>query len=123
MTGTQFEFDAGARLQSVGTLGPVVGSLRTLGHGAFSLLVGAHFDVDARGFGAHALVLYNRGGVLRVYDPETGVDHPVEQHFFPESRAWLAIVYAPSGRPQTIAGYPEDGAAVLSDALIGAPPT
>ncbi|MEU7144754.1 ADP-ribosyltransferase [Nocardia sp. NPDC046473] len=123
MTGPQFEFDARARLQHVDTLGPVIGLLRTFGHRSLSLVVGKHASVDARGFGAHSGVMYSWDGMLRIYDPETGVDHPLEHHSFPEVRAWLVIIYGPDGSPQTIAGYPYDGAAVLGDALIGAPPT
>ncbi|MFI7000538.1 C2 family cysteine protease [Nocardia sp. NPDC050175] len=120
MTGPQFEFDARARLQHVDTLGPVIGLLRTFGHGSLSLVVGVHASVDARGFGARSVVMYNRGGALWVYDPETG-DHPLEHHSFPEVRAWLVIVYGTDGSPQTIADYPDNGAAVLGDARIGAP--
>ncbi|KAA8879705.1 hypothetical protein F3087_43900 [Nocardia colli] len=122
MTGPQFEFGAGARLQPLTALVPAVVRLRMLGHGSLSLVVGAHFGVDARGFGAHVVVLHNRGGSLWVYDPETRVDHPLEQHVFAEARVWLVIVYGPDSGPQAIAGYPDDGALVLGSALIGAPP-
>ncbi|WP_280456344.1 ADP-ribosyltransferase [Nocardia brasiliensis] len=121
MRGEDFESAAAAPLQPVGTPAPVVAELRALGPGALSLVVDVHAGPDARGFGAHAVVLYEQDGELRVHDPVTG-DHALTDHPIARSRSVLAIVYADDGSVRTLAGYSSDGLRVLGSALIGAPP-
>lgn len=124
----ELETAANATLQHIDPKVPdahaiVVDALRDAGPNSVAFVIDILLAPDERGFGAHTLMLYNADGEIRVYDPATREDRRIDKFRFAPSSGTAVIVFAATGEQHFIPDQSNDGARVLADTLIGAPPS
>lgn len=103
MSAEEFQFYAGAPLQSFADHRAIGQHLLDLGPGATALVVdGYRGPTDAHGIGAHAYLFTNDDGTVVVKDPSLGTEYPLTHHTVSDIDTVHAVVYTPTGEPRTV---------------------
>ncbi|RDI64527.1 WXG100-like domain-containing protein [Nocardia pseudobrasiliensis] len=100
MTVREVEAAAQGQLRGFDGHDDIARQLLDMGHGSSALVVDEYAGAaDRHGVGAHAYVLVNDHGVLRVRDPGAGLDHGYPPSVPRESAGTHGILFDPRGKP------------------------
>ncbi|MQY22248.1 WXG100-like domain-containing protein [Nocardia macrotermitis] len=100
MSATELEDAAGAPLRSFDGHDSIGDQLLDMGPGSVALVVDAYRGpTDRYGVGAHAYLMHNEGGVIRVIDPATGQRR---SRASADIRSTHAILYSDRGVPRPL---------------------
>ncbi|WP_433205075.1 ADP-ribosyltransferase [Nocardia sp. CA-107356] len=100
VTAAEVQAAAGGGLRNFTDHDEVKQRLLDLGDGASALIVDEYRGpTDQYGVGAHAYVLTNEGGTIKVHDPGAGLDHGYPPRTARELGGTYAILFDAQGRP------------------------